>query len=639
MVEQNARYASRVGLEVLIMVMAMIRFTVVPLPFFSNNPSLRRYCQAKNARNRRWNGSEGIEIVDRTRRFALKFLQEMQGSTVFDKLVRGLSSDERRELLFRIEQSVPGVSEPLVEEPDVSSVNVDREYNKLSLWQRLLMFVRSLFTGKDREALVHEHLLRELGHDLDARLGKLIDVRNRVFLPAFYLELQELAESVRLLREPISMVMGTQKASFMAYLCGFEVSYLQEEILDATDPEKIEGGNSQMSDKDIKYRVNQNLQRVLDSLPTDARKRMYHNSRALHNLHALVRYPFNDVTELFRPVPDGEPVRCSFEALERPLSRLSGIMNTMTKPVPRELMEAIYLYANQDRIEDDLEERLRRDLQRANEALEAIRQFNLTIPLYEVARFITSDLDFLPESVDGGEDWFAQVRKFWEERVEREFRRFSYRRRRQLLITDAQDVCETNEVRALRYYPSAEQDHSGKFSLSVGVLKSFLEGVFPNKVNGALKTLLIDGEFYKTENRADFTEAYNGILKTQDRITNLETRLRPPGDFALSLDKLKNDSSGGAIVRRKKREGVVESIDREAERILTKAITDLRSLTEVINGILYGEAGGRYDTLSNLSDLGGRRNQLFLRQLDEALSKISSAATVVAEIYDLESLT
>jgi hypothetical protein len=565
----------------------------------------------------------------------------MQAPTVFDKLVRGLSSDERRELLFRIEQSIPGVSEPLVEEPDVSSVDVEREYNKLTLLQRIFMFLRSIFTGKDRDSLVHEYLLRDLGHDLDVRLGKLIDIRNRVFLPAFYLELQQLADSVRVLREPINLVMSSQKASFMAYLCGFEVTYLQEEILDATSPEKIEGGNSEMSDKDIKYRISSNLHRVLDNLPTDSRKRMYQNSRALHNLHALVRYPFSDVIDLFRPVPDGEPVQCSFEAMERPVARLSGIMSSLSRPVPRELMEAIYLYTNQDRIgsKDQLEEQLVRDLERANNALESIRQFNLSIPLFQIARYVTSDLDFLPETVDGGEDWFALVRKFWEDRVDREFKRFSFRRKRQLLITDAQDVCEANEVRALRSYPNIDQDHSGKFSLSLGVLKSFFEGVFPSKVNAPLKTLLIDGEFYKTENRADFTESYNGLLKIQDQVAGLESRLRPAGDYALSLDKLRNESTGGGVVRRKKRAGVVESIDREAERILSRAITDLRTLADVVNGILYGEAGGKYDTLSNLSDLGGRRNQLFLRQLDEALSKISSAATVIADIYDLESLT
>lgn len=565
----------------------------------------------------------------------------MQAPSVFDKLVRGMSSDERRELLFRIEQSVPGVSEPLIEEPDVSAVDVEREYNKLTLLQRIIMFLKALFSGKDRESLVHEHLIRELGHELDARLSKLIDVRSRVFLPSFYLALQELAEAVSVLREPIASVMGSHKASFMAYLCGFEVTYLQEEILDATNPEKVEGGNSEMSDKDIKYKVNQNLHRVLDSLPTDGRKRMYQNSRALHNLYALTRFPFTDVVDLFRPVPDGEPVRCSFDALERPLARLAGVMSSLSKPVPRELIEAVYLFANQDRIgtAEELEERLKRDLVRANEALEAIRQFNVTIPLFDLAKLVTSDLDFLPETLDGGEDWFAQVRKFWEERVDREFRRFAYRRRRQLLITDAQDVCESSEIRSLRYYPSVDQDHSGKYSLSLGVLSSFLQNVFPGKINGPLKTLLIDGEFYKTENRADFTEAYNGVLKTQDRIANLEARLRPPGDFATSLENLKNDSSGGVIVRRRKREGVVDAIDREAERILAKTIADLRTLSEVLNGILYGEAGGKYDTLSNLSDLGGRRNQLFMRNLDEALSKISSAATIVAEIYDLESLT
>lgn len=52
-----------------------------------------------------------------------------------------------------------------------------------------------------------------------------------------------------------------------------------------------------------------------------------------------------------------------------------------------------------------------------------------------------------------------------------------------------------------------------------------------------------------------------------------------------------------------------------AEKILVDYRAALLSLKSVLNGILYGEVGGNYDTLSNLAYLGGGRGQLFIENL------------------------
>ncbi len=60
------------------------------------------------------------------------------------------------------------------------------------------------------------------------------------------------------------------------------------------------------------------------------------------------------------------------------------------------------------------------------------------------------------------------------------------------------------------------------------------------------------------------------------------------------------------------------------------------TLSKVLNGVLHGEVGGYYDTLSNLQEIGGRHNKNYLEALDRALVGCRSAAGILGKLFDLE---
>ena len=60
-------------------------------------------------------------------------------------------------------------------------------------------------------------------------------------------------------------------------------------------------------------------------------------------------------------------------------------------------------------------------------------------------------------------------------------------------------------------------------------------------MNKALKILFINGNFYKKENRTSFTDAYNNMTTTYDKIHALDKSVSPEGDLGIEIEAAKNE--------------------------------------------------------------------------------------------------
>jgi hypothetical protein len=77
-------------------------------------------------------------------------------------------------------------------------------------------------------------------------------------------------------------------------------------------------------------------------------------------------------------------------------------------------------------------------------------------------------------------------------------------------------------------------------------------------------------------------------------------------------------------------------LDEEAEALVRRTADQLRSISEILYGILYGEVGSQYDTLENLGDIGGRGHETLMRQFDAAQDKCRFFSEQVYRLLDLE---
>jgi len=142
---------------------------------------------------------------------------------------------------------------------------------------------------------------------------------------------------------------------------------------------------------------------------------------------------------------------------------------------------------------------------------------------------------------------------------------------------------------------------------------------------------LLEGEFYRRDNRLDFTDAYNELLQTGDKLKRLDSRLAANGELGMAYIQAKTELSSVSSKQRKI-EASIRAAENEAEALLTKSTLAIKKMLEILDGILARDIRGRFDSLSNLGQIEGKANKDFLKGLEASRLKLDKAVYLIAEL-------
>ena len=588
----------------------------------------------------------------------------MQANTIFDRLVKDLSRDERRNMLDKMGKIFLISEEPLSEsEAEQDVIDFDYVFKKLGVVSRLIIFFKALITGRTREEILEERLLADIARNIQRRYPGLMDFARAVFLPSFAEEMKVLKENIFVFLPVLGRIMGPNKTDFIAFLAGLEMPETQNRLLEETDPynqaEKFVRRNmigiqhsvgsgavdspstSELSDMELRKMMESSLEDILQFLPADGRAMMYGNMKLIQYLYTLSAFPFDRLVSAFSPVPELPPMACPAGRIKDLVTRLSEILHSMKISPSPVLIKAMFLFLDSEKTENtdyDLEEELSRQVKAAANAMENIREVNKKIPWVPIARYLSGNINYQCPAVGGGEDWHALLKQFWKSRIDQLHRLYVVKRKQEEIAQEIHHVLDPVPlVFAQNYtFETADGEIRGTYTLSLALLKTFFTGIFPGEINRYLKTLLIDGEFYKDDNRQEFADAYNVLLMAGVNLNNFEKRLASTGDTGKALVTVEEEHISAAA-KQKKIRNLLKNTDLDAETLIRNVQGGFQALIRVINGILYGEIGGRYDTLSNLGYLGGKSNQTYMKGLDGVLKKSKQISALLEKIFLLES--
>lgn len=562
----------------------------------------------------------------------------MGSHTVFDKLVSGLSSVERRDMLERIASSVKVIEPDNVSVED-NPVDLDQSYGQMGLLRRLMILVTAFFTGRDRLSVVESYLLRDLGRRVNARLPHGFDVVQQQIRAGAVDDFRKLAERARRFSAILGRVMGRERRAFVAFLAGLHAPEAQERLVRDTDPFTISAERPELSEQEVKRRAMNEVDETVATLPPKVRQRVYTDVRALHHLMALSSFPFDRIIVAFEPVADGDPVPAPVSRIAEELARLAGIFEGFRQDPSAVLFEALGLYQEQDRLDEDdqaVEHLVQEHVNSLGEAYAGIRSFGQTYPLADLVRIAHANIHFRPTPLAGGEDWFAQWKGFWTDRVEEAHGRFAYEHRREAVLSKARSALDLESIEPFPGYPPSGLDQPARHGMSMGVLHAVMEHVYEEKIASPVRAIYRDGEFYKADNRTDMDRAWHALERLRTDVANMEVRLRPSGDLGLSWAQA-HDGSMDPESSAERRKTLIATVDGDASAILHRAVETFRSLGELLQGVLYGTVGGRYDTLSNLGQLGGRSADTFVKRVEAAHVACKAAADVLTDLQNIES--
>jgi hypothetical protein len=566
----------------------------------------------------------------------------MAADRTLNRLISELTLEERQNLLEKLKAQSNLSSEPLYEPNSEAAApaQFDEQYAKLPWYYHVFYLVLSFFKSKPPQKLFEDSQVGKVGREIGERFPGFYNYQRAYLLPAFYQSLLELKEGARFFFTALDAGFGRDKGAFYAFLGSLELGDVHQRLQTETDPGIIGERLPRASEAELRQTAFRAMEDAFAAITEEQRNAMYHNARSLHCLRELSSFLYDRILMAFGFEPAVSGQVCSINVVRELLVNLNNILFSLQSPPPLPLLESLFVFLLQDRTEDqdfDMGREMRSLLVKAENALVTIRTFNSRVPLTLILRCASRDMSLSPEPISGGEDWFLMYREYWKRHIDLEFAEYTRLRRHQELVNSFRYFLKGANLKVLNNVVS-ETNPDGlpiPEAMSLSFLNTFYSAVFMGEINKILRPILIDGEFFKRENRTEFTESYNDLIKLEDDIRKFEVKISPPGDFGKRYALAKQDMSS-LPVKRRKIQLVLQDASGEAKGIITGIRAAARNMINILNGILGKDPTGKYDALGNMNQLSGKGNSLSVG-ITDVVQKFQKTLQLLDDIDVMES--
>ncbi|MDR0496672.1 MAG: DUF5312 domain-containing protein [Treponema sp.] len=557
----------------------------------------------------------------------------------FEKLVSGLSLDERHNLLEKLKSQSTLSDEPLYSEKASASpaITIEVEFSRLPWHSRLWYFILGLFKSSSPMKIFEEYRVSSLGNKVQEKTPGLYDYQKGLLLPVFFRQFTRLKEAAHFFYSALDMSVQRDKGAFFAFLGSLIMPDVHKKLQEETDP-AFYAENPEVQEAEMRQLAYKAMDDAMLMINEEYRNTMYSNARTLNCLMELSSFLYDRVLMAFENNNAFGGETCPTGVVRGLLVTLNNILFSLKVSPPMTLLQSLFVFILQERANEqgfDMNREIRSLLTKAEGSLAVIRDFNKQIPLTWILRCSTRDMALSPKEISGGEEWFVVYRDYWKRHVDTIFSDFQKDRRQDDLLTSFDYFFKGKSLKYLENTPTGPSTDGipvrGAFALAF--LYTFYSAVFMPDINLILRPILIDGEFQRKENRIEFDEAYNNLIKLEDEIKKFESEISLNGDYGKRYTQAKQEMTS-LPVKRRKIQIVVEEANEDAMVILERARNASGSMANLVAGILEKDTKGKYHGLTNLAKIAGKDNQFSLK-LNE---KIMQFQTVLKLMDDMEAM-
>ena len=568
----------------------------------------------------------------------------MSDNSAFERLSSGLSQYERLKLLEKI-VSLSDTTEGSLINPEkeaVALVKPEESYARLPWYRRLLFFILGFFTGKPPLEMFINSNVAEIGRGIDLMFPGMFNWQKMQLRRNFHDELKKLKEAARFFYTILDSGINRNRGAFFLLWGSIEMRELHARLSEKTDPSNFAADNPDFSDTKLRQMAVDYVETEINGIGEDDRRLMYEGAHTLVCLKLLASFLFDRFIMSFnQTTSDTEPV-CPAALVRSQLVSLTNILYSLKKTPSVTLLSAMFIFMmpeQNDKSGYDTESELQKFTLRAEKAVDTIRSFNNRVPLIRILRCIMRDTGYMPTELSGGEDWFVLFRKCWVENVTTQFNEFIKDRYRAKIQKLYSDLFGNFTAEPFANIVPGHSDDDGipvNSIQSLSYLMIFHKLIFMPIINVFIRPILIDGDFIRKENRTEFTEAYNVLIKLDDTIKSYTKRLEKNGDLGKRWEQISTDVNSIAA-RHRKTAVLLEDVNEAVDTIVADARKAVKSMESIIDGILYPAPEKAYDTLTNLAKISGK-GTTFSDGMKEGLEKLRLISILLETAAELASM-
>jgi len=564
----------------------------------------------------------------------------MEETGNFNRLAAELSLEERNKLLEKLSGQSSISSETLYQEaPQGESFEPEARYQKLPWFYKLWFSILSFFNNRTPVKVYEDYTMLQMYRSIQNRFPGFYNFEKDILLLQFQEELIKLREGARFFYDALDASLNKDRGGLLIFLGSLEMPGIHKLIVEETDPDKLSARYENMGEIELRQKAVKAMEDVLSGMSEEERNNMYRSSRSLYCLKQLSAFLFDRLVNSFIHDSTNQGTICPARSVRDQLLTLSDILFSLKTPPSIALLESLFVFVLMDRTKEqgfDMAAEMKKLLDRAEAALEAIRNFNQEVPLALLMRCIMRDTNISPRNIGGGEDWFAQYKDRWKAQLEEQYFTFIRNKRQRDLQNSFRYFFKGTNLRMLENMGS-EQNPEGLFikgNFSLSFLQTFYSVVFMGEINKHIRPILIDGDFINKENKTEFTECYNNLIKLEDLIARFDRNIAPTGEYGKRYTLAKNDMSS-LPVKRRKTQIVQEEASHEAEKIISQTKDALKGMIKILEGILQRSPDGKYDSLANLAFFNVK-GVSFTDGINESLTQFKKTFQLLNDVEIME---
>ncbi|MDR2803823.1 MAG: DUF5312 domain-containing protein [Treponema sp.] len=569
----------------------------------------------------------------------------MSDSNTFNNLSSSLPHNERLKLLKKLGSFDEESSRPLIAlEKEISPAEKSEvTYARLPWHKRIWFIFLSFFSGKTPLDMYINSQISNIGRSIDQIAPATYDWQKCMLRQNFHTELKRLKDAARFFYNMMDSRISRDLGEFLVFLGSFEMQELHAKLSEKTSPENFMAANPGISDIKLRQTAINYIETEINNISKEHRVIMYDDAHTIFCLKQLSSYLFERFIMSFSHDNMEMSMICPAGVVKSLMVTLNNILFSIKNTPSVTLLSAMFMFhmSKQENDDDDnMESELQEYMKQAEKAIDVIRSFNQRVPLTRILRCIMRDTTYSPSELAGGENWIVLFRASWIENATHQFNEFIKDRYRTNVQELYIELFGDFVPDPFENVSSGEDDNDSGIPVnnikSISYLLIFHKLIFMPIINVYIRPILIDGDFEKKENKIEFTEAYNVLIKLDDVIKTFARRIEKNGDMGRRWAAIMGDAHS-ITVRHRKSAAILEEINHSADAIILDAQKALLSLENILGGILNPGQEKYYSTLSNMAKISGKGTQ-FTDGLKEGREKLKQMLLLIKTISDINEM-
>lgn len=529
----------------------------------------------------------------------------------FDKLVTGLTTDDRNAMLERINSSITENVEftEIRKTPLEYELTLTQQLENESFLYRFLLWVRSFIKQKTKENIYNEDILIRVAKKISREHVGLINYKHKVLDSFFYERLRSLKD-VSDYFKPYMLLVDENPGDFYVFLSSFVAPELVSLINETADPFTLSFG--QQPTIEVKDGLMKKLDEILNYINEKTKANLYLSIVKVNWLNEFTKLPFIHFNSQFNNL-SGKNFTCPYNRATYDYNMFASVLSNIDT-ISNEVLEAIFLYSRRKDLSDqNKSSEIERDLQEfmslSNQYLTLINDFLSNIPIVELGKVVTQDYNWEPGSISGVEAWFASFRSQWRKVIEVRWNDWEKERKKNQLEKNLLKDFNLKSFPVLKYRPWNLLWMHVPFAceLTGGFLSWFALEKY-TKIIDPLNCIMLDGIFIRSENKSEFTENLNLFSQCNNRMKNLITKLSPEGEYGMAFKEMV-ETKVRTINVQNQIEKIIMSTENEIREITKIFGKSCRAIERVFHGLFDDKKDGIHEGLQNLNTIKGSQNK------------------------------